>query len=468
MLGFLSNVLVLTLVSSAAFAQSSPATAPVPRVVFPQTTVGNTVTFGAVTADASNAANFSFGAAANGDVFANTGSRLATAGGASVDLAVAGHIPVASVGAALGRFAARVLPIAQDGFAVYQLAKDLGFLTTQNSDGSVTWQKQASTGCTASPCFSYTVNSANLDYPYSSTASTPEAACAGMPDIPADANYDGQRGFHFLSSTSCGYDLYTDPTHGSIDYGQRTTPIYAVSVPPSPPTYAPATTNDFANKIAQQSGWPTSSTIAQAVRDALNNGESLQVTPDTVTGPATSPGPVVATNDGTNTATSTTTNTYTYNGPSVTVGATTQNTVVNNSTGQTVSTSSTTTSPTPPPPQSCGLPGTPACKIDETGTLDPSQLDQSWDQQATIDAAGKAAQTSVSGSSDKNFFGSWTSFFITPQLVACSEFQLPSFLGMNLGAINPCPAVEYGRGLAGLLWAVTGLWMCIGMVRGVV
>lgn len=98
---------------------------PVPRVVVPRTVSGNVFNTGVMTADASNAAKYSFGVAANGSVFANVGAELPTAGGKSIPLSVIGQVSKPGVTAAIGRFLGRALPVVSTGVAFYDLLNDL-------------------------------------------------------------------------------------------------------------------------------------------------------------------------------------------------------------------------------------------------------------------------------------------------------------------------------------------------------
>lgn len=114
--------------------------------------------------------------------------------------------------------------------------------------------------------------------------------------------------------------------------------------------------------------------------------------------------------------------------------------------------------------QACGLPGSPACKIDETGTpqvktdveykpkLDKSKTDQD------------ALRSTAGGMADKGFFANWQSFFVTPPLATCGVYELPR----SMGSINPCPVVDGVRSFMAFLWAVTALWGGIKMVREVI
>lgn len=136
----------------------------------------------------------------------------------------------------------------------------------------------------------------------------------------------------------------------------------------------------------------------------------------------------------------------------------------------------TTTTPNPaaPPTPSefitCGLPGTPACKINEEGTPDQAAVDVKNIPQALDEykESEDEAIPQVSGTGDKGFLDGFKDFFLLPPLAACSPFQLPQFRGQAMGQIDPCEVVEGVRSVMGYIWALTALWLCIGMVRKVI
>ncbi len=112
----------------------------------------------------------------------------------------------------------------------------------------------------------------------------------------------------------------------------------------------------------------------------------------------------------------------------------------------------------------CGAPGQPKCAIDETGTpkVSPNEYDKAVDQYK-VDA--DALRARVSAADDKSYFSGWKSMWFAPAVVACQPFQLPSFLGVSMGAvIDPCAVVEGVRYFMAYLWALGGLYLCMRMV----
>lgn len=118
----------------------------------------------------------------------------------------------------------------------------------------------------------------------------------------------------------------------------------------------------------------------------------------------------------------------------------------------------------------CGLPDTPACKIDETGTLAPVAADKFHPDIESYKTDREAALVTISGTADKPFFSGWDIFWSAPPVVECVPYVLPPGPGMasSMGSINPCPVVDGMRYIMGLLWAVTALFMSVGMVRKVI
>lgn len=437
-------------------AQAVPATDATPRVVFPRTTVGNVTTVGAVTADAANAAKFSFGAAANGNVFANTGAALPTAGGGSVAVNVASEIPKAGVAKAIGRFALRVAPTAyvlNAGVALYDLGKELNFLL-KNTNGQLVVTKSDPNFCYTAPCQEFAPANGSGVWSQSKPV-----ACASYV-IPSGGwtftgVVDGPQSCRFVNGSG---------QFNSFGLSARAS---------TPTTNAPqlaSSLQQFEDAIAAQAGWPVNSAIARATVDAIKAGESLEVIPKTVTGPATSPGGQIVTNNVTNntTKTETITHNHTYSpaAPTVTTSTTINTLIVNNTSGVTESnTTSTATTPTPEPAITCGLPGTPACKIDETGTpaaVGETKYDSKLDTYKTDQDAHIAK---VGGAADKPIFPGWSSLFVTPPLAACEPYQLPDRGGVSMGAINPCPVVDGVRTFMAWLWGLTAFWWSLKMVR---
>lgn len=451
-------LLLALVLPGSVLAQPVPATDPVPRVAFPRTNVGNISTIGPRTVDASNAAKFSFGVASNGAIFANTADRLPTPGGQSIPIGVSGTIAKPSVAAAIGRFARKALPVLSVGSALYDLGNELGY-ALDNSGGTLVVQKPSpGLVCTTAPCFQYRGNFlANRPWDYN-----PVSACQTHSSL-SGASYIGIYGSGasvYCQNSSTTFQLLSQPA------------------PPQVPTYTPSTVQEFTDAIAARSGWPSSSALARATVDAINSGEALQVDPATVTGPATSPGASSQTVN--NTANETTTNTvthhHTYAGPSITTTTVTNSVTTNNTTGAVTNSSTTTQEVVQPSPSSpdepapfempCGVSGAPPCavKVDESGT--PAYDPQSLKLDPALEAQAEALRDLAGGSGDKTgMFDSWRSLFTLPAIRQCEAIEMPEVRGMQVPDLNPCPYVDWVRGLMAWIWALAGLAFCWAQVK---
>jgi hypothetical protein len=129
-----------------------------------------------------------------------------------------------------------------------------------------------------------------------------------------------------------------------------------------------------------------------------------------------------------------------------------------------VVTGTTETTEKPKDTTTCGLPTTPPCKMDETGTPEVPAENKFSPKLDKVKTDQDALRTTAGGNADKGFFSNWQSFFVTPPLATCAVYELPN----SMGSINPCPVVDGVRSFMAFLWAVTALWSGIRMVREVV
>lgn len=192
---------------------------------------------------------------------------------------------------------------------------------------------------------------------------------------------------------------------------------------------------------------------------------SVQSTPTTATNPATAPNTSSQTRnaDGSTTTTNTTNN-YTYNGANVTVTTVTVTTTTNQAGSVTsvVSGSVTTTAPTSSIPVqssltiSCGLPDTPACKINETGTKVGAET--TYDAPKTeIDSAKTSAVAEIDKAASI-VAPSWSFSFEFP--TGCA----PYVTGIRGFILNVCPYQSAIHSLLSAIWAASTIFAMIGMV----
>lgn len=450
----------------AASAQPVPATDPVPRVAFPVTHVGNISTVGPRTADAANAAKFSYGVASNGAIFANTADRMPTPGGASIPIGVNGTISKPRVAAALGRFASKALPFVSVGSALYDLFEELDVTV---SGGQMVVPTPAPGGYY--DAYEYRDGTGPWSHDWESACVSRIARQRALDTDPANS-YSGPTGFTLVNSTqgSCRYTLTTPfgTSNQSLSIGVRP----QTSTPP-PLGNQPMTEQEFVDRVAAKSGWPTSSALARATVDAIKYGEALEVEPQTVTGPATSPGSTTVTVNSTNntTETRTSTNQHTYAGPQVSTQTVTTVVTTDTTTGAELGRQTITETPVIPSTSAsgepapfvmpCGVAGTPPCavKVDETGT--PEQVSELANPEQLVKE--KAFSELEDLKADPEGFWpalpemSWT--FALP--THCGPIAVPAF-SPYLEQIDICQWQPLFHQLMTIVWVVGGLFGAIG------
>lgn len=165
------------------------------------------------------------------------------------------------------------------------------------------------------------------------------------------------------------------------------------------------------------------------------------------------------------TKTTSTTTTATANGDRLSFSTRTE-TVIRDGAGNVIDTTTTTTTPTDPsnpnsPQQEdleCGLPGTPPCKIDETGTPAPPEDDgESVFRQAIPNCLKTDWKTCFPELPDIN----WS--FRLPS--GCAPIPVP-FERFGFSAVNICPWQPMIHDLMSMLWAGAGLFGAIGILSG--
>lgn len=274
----------------------------VPKVAFPRTTSGNVTTFGPMTADAANAARFSFGAAANGAIFSNAPDSVPTAGGKSIPISGTATAGRASAGMALSKFAFRMAAPIQMGMAIYDLLNDLDVVPTWDDatkrnqfnvrqEGSGTLSGfQIHSGPHLCAAFGVCEPLPNpplqpVLYPTKppGTYLTDSAACiAGIQALGFGTTYQ------MIGSSPVGCQFFNIPQQdGGSRYQTLFKPVRWESTSVED---VPLTSEQLADKIAQASGWPTAaSRMDGLVREALQSGGQIEFDPPVVTGPASLP-----------------------------------------------------------------------------------------------------------------------------------------------------------------------------------
>lgn len=280
------------------------------------------------------------------DLRAKTPAPLPASMGRPVIDVQARVVPSSAAGA-IGRFARKAIPLLGTGVALYELGQELGF-GLDNNGGTLVVSKDTPlpSGYDGKEWMEQTAPLA--------WSKTRQQACD------AYAEYRSLSDYPYTPGTWVCVDAYfSAPAEGAqrmrvrnVSGGFNSDNLLTFRTDPSPPSTdpQPSTLQELEDAIAAKSGWPTSSAISRALADAINSGEGVSTQSPTVTGPASSPGPVKRTvNPGSNTTTtSTTTHNHTYNGDTITTTTTTTNVTVNNTTNEVVDSSTTTEEPVIP------------------------------------------------------------------------------------------------------------------------
>lgn len=437
-----------------------------PTPVFAPTASGNVVTFANATATAANASSITFGHAANGPVYAESAASFRTAGGSVVPVVARSAPSALAIAKTIGSGLALVSNVGTAlvvGVTLYEFAKEMGY-GVDNSGGSLVVTRFDLNICTVAPCSAYRVGVPEAPPQYfSSPSDACSAATAAMHAALPQYSYVVQS-----SVGMCSWKAY-NTSGGLMGPGQAS--YLTRSVPPATSNAVPSSIAELQDAIKLKTAWPVNSKIDDALRDSVKAGAPLALPqPAQITGPleVAYPPKTVTNPDGTKTVT-TTKEKITY-GPDGSIKVDTESTVktldaAGNPTGTTV----TTESPAAPKPDpiTCGLSGTPACAIDETGTPKESPLTDAKIKQGTDEAAAahKNLTDTIVGNADKNW--SWT-FLGAPPVAQCEAVQFPAVMGVTPPVMNPCGTVDGIRAIMSWIWAFVGFYMCIGYVREVI
>lgn len=353
-----------------------------------------------------------------------------------------------SASRAFGRIAASSLPFVGIGLAIYDFGRELNYIFKRNPDGTLGVDKLDPAACTVSPCYSYSITSDGII----GSGSTVASAISSY--IAAEVRWGYTSCLDFGPYLQC---YLPDGSYHSVAYNRT-------NVAPSTAAPLPSTLQDFLDAVASKSGFPAGSAVRRVIAEDAPS-EKLKVGTATVAGPATSTGTTTITNNTTNntTKTETTTHNHTYEGPTVKTTTVTLNQTVNNATGA-ITESSTATgtalpAPAPAPVEPiivCGLPTTPPCKIDETGT--PSGVGTIFDAPKTeVDTVKTQAETAIAGAQNIPS-PAWSFTFSLP--TGCA----PYVTGIKGFLMNICSAQPIIHDLLSMIWAAATAFALIGMV----
>lgn len=434
-----------------------------PTPITPTTPIPNSANYGGLTIDAAPSGG---GARVTGQF--NTpfpgGVEVPTTATSGISRAVLAGAAARLIGGPAGMAVGMALPELMKWYSDNQI--------TPGPDGSLP-TKPPTSGCVGMPCYRTQTS------PASYHNSTLEACKADFALRPL-AWRDAFKNFGPIMVTPYACTWGAPNIYSSSWGGWVTIPLSEYNALP-PALRTPISPFDVENALSVGVG-PSPA----AVRDLLSLDASLDTESVRLSGPTSVPGPGVpivqtklpgpaiaatATSPALNgvpgeVTTTTTTYDVGYQGSSVSISPV--QTTVTQSGPPYMSPIGT---PSPPPTTTvtkggettitCGLPGTPACSINENGT--PAALASSA-YSSVLDApvlAAAAARATIAGVADKSFFSGWSSFFAAPAVVACRPFVLPR----DYGSLDPCPVVDGVRLVMSYIWALGAFVLCLGMVK---
>lgn len=237
----------------------------------------------------------------------------------------------------------------------------------------------------------------------------------------------------------------------------------------------PSTIEELEASIAAKSGWPAGSALPKVVEQSVASGNPLPLpAPSQLTGPAIIPMAPTITEfpDGSKT-TVTPEKRLSFGQTSPTVTVTDGQTTTTTSPTGVTSTVSTGSTPTALPQpvevklETCGLPGKPACKIDETGTpTTPTKDGQTelTDGKKLLDDTLTAIKDKTDKDTSWGIVPTWLQSGATCHPVVLMTF--PAFLGNKQITLDICPHLDMIYLLMNTLWIVWTFTAVLTMVRG--
>lgn len=275
-----------------------------------------------------------------GGLAASFKTTVPVGSGRSIPVTATSVASKSAVAGAVGRFIGKVAGPLAIGVALYDLAKELGYFAHKDANGNLVVDKEHNIAAQ-----SYRV--CQVEIGMGRTYDGPDCYSGVIRVIYELGQYD----YYDLKCPSGppGYLCTWKRQSTGWDYSSQVHWGASVNTPAST-TYTPASSQELIDAIANKSGWPSSSALSRVVQDAVKSGETLDFTPQKITGPASSPGPSSITQNSNNTKTVTNTkNEYTYGPNTVTTNVTSSTTVIDNSTGDIIDNSTTSGSPNTEP-----------------------------------------------------------------------------------------------------------------------
>jgi len=220
-------------------------------------------------------------------------------------------------------------------------------------------------------------------------------------------------------------------------------------------TYVQTQPDTAAQRVTDYSPqWPTQpAQVAQQAAEHVDLAPYAEPAAQPLTGPTSVPGPIRTTTTtdaqgNTSTQTQQTVTNMTYQGDTYN---TTTTIVTTNNDG------STTVEERPVEIEVCGLPSTPPCKIDESGTPSSVADSAARSEVATaVEGYRQAIEQDIATIQEPTF-----GFIGAPPIVACSPIEFP----FDIGSLDPCGVVEPVRAIMAYVWALVAAWLALGWIR---
>lgn len=301
-----------------------------------------------------------------------------------------------AIGRAIPKLVKQVVGPLGVGMVLYDLAKELNYDLSKDSEGNLLVRKPDPAVCTASPCYEY--QGVNDGVWYKSISA---AGRASVGVKPAGCSGFSIYRYSYISDSPPNSFIHNWAyCNGSNNgFGSGTYALTVRTVAPSSVAYLPSSEQEFLDAVSAKSGWPSSSNLAKAVKDSLDIDplNYVPMVPLLTTGPASVSSPIVKeiTNDGTNTTEKTInkktdlqygTGPHPVTGLSVstvtgTTNTTTNITITNNTTGAVTYSNSTVNNPAEKPADLGELTDTPFAAVPVLYTRKyPDGLTGVWNQ----------------------------------------------------------------------------------------
>lgn len=207
-------------------------------------------------------------------------ANMPLSGGRTAPVSVSSTIKPSSLGPVFLK-TAKLVPFLNTGVAIYDLFKEVGYDAAKNADGSLTIRQVDPSVCSVAPCYVYQHGGVVKTVPELTAiceAGRITASAATWIWLVYPSGSVATASCRFLSSQGSNF--------GTLSF-------IGLSVAPSQAVYLASSEQALSDAIAAKSGWPvsTSTKADEAVKSALDLGQTFEVNNPVVTGPSSVTGP---------------------------------------------------------------------------------------------------------------------------------------------------------------------------------